>query len=164
VCAGYLVAIAAAGVAGHLYDARLAKLPYDTSGGMYAGGELLFVLAVFLGIALVPTLLGLWFLRGNRTLWQVVAIVSIVFAGAGLLAVLMPLLAPDTHGHPVLQLVSLLALAQLLGMPLWTVGFVLFAFLAPTRLARRLLIAAIGIELVIGVCAALHWFLPGFRI
>jgi hypothetical protein len=164
VSAGYLLAIAAAGVAGYLYNARLSALPYDTSGGMYAGGEAMLVLAVFLGTALVPTLLGLWFLRGNRTLWQVVGMASLAFASAGLLAVLMVLAAPDTSSHPVLLPFSLLGLAQLLGMPLWTMGFVLFAILAPTRPARRLLIAAIGIELVIGVCAAFHWFLPGSRI
>ena len=164
VSAGYLLAIVAGGVAGYLYDVRVSALPYDTSGGMYAGGHLLTVLAAFLTVALVPTLLGLWFLRGNRKFWQAVAIASVAFAGAGLLAVLVTLVAPGTPRHPVLVLFNLLGIAQLLGVPLWTAGFVLFAFFAPSRPARRLLIAAVGIELVIGVCAALHWFGPGSRI
>ena len=61
------------------------------------------------------------------------------------------------------MLVELIGLAQLLGVPLWTAAFVLFACLAPTRPARRLLIIAIGIELVISLCAVYHWFLRGPR-
>jgi hypothetical protein len=164
VCTGYLLAIGAGGLAGHLYNVRVSALPYDTSGGMYAAGESMAALGTFLAFALAPTALGLWFLRGNRKLWQTIAIASLAFATVGLLSVFLTLAAPGAPRTPVLMLASLLGLGQLLGMPLWTVGFVLFAFLAPTRLARRLLIAAIGIELVSGVCAACHWFLPGSRI
>ena len=59
-----------------------------------------------------------------------------------------------------LLLLGLLGLAQLLGMPLWSVAFALFAFLAPTREPRRKLLVAVGIELVIGACALVHWFVP----
>jgi len=45
-------------------------------------------------------------------------------------------------------------------MPLWSLAFALFAFLAPTREARRKLIFALGIELVIGARALVHWFVP----
>jgi hypothetical protein len=45
-------------------------------------------------------------------------------------------------------------------MPLWSVAFAAFAFLAPTRGARRKLLFAVGIELVIGACALVHWFVP----
>jgi hypothetical protein len=158
--AGYLLAFAAGGVAGHMYDVRVSALPYDTSGGMYAGGEFMTAFGTFLVVALVPTLLALWFLRGQTRLWQAVALASLAFAAAGLIAVLMPLVTHDTTRNPALLLFSLVGLAQLLGMPLWTAAFVLFAFLAPTRRARKLMIAAIGIELVIGACAAIHWFLP----
>lgn len=164
VCGGYLLAVVAGIGAGYLYDRRVSALPYDTSGGMYAGGEALTSLAAFLVAALVPTLLGLWFLRGNPRLWHAIAVMSLAFAVAGLLAVLMTLVVPGAPRHPVLILVSLLGLAQLLGVPLFTAGFVFFAFMAPTRPARRLVVAAIGIELVIGVCAAIHWFVPGSRI
>ena len=63
VIGGYLVAIAAGYVAAVLYDARVSKLPYDTSGGMYAGGQMLSSLAAFCAVALAPTFLALWFLR-----------------------------------------------------------------------------------------------------
>jgi hypothetical protein len=160
VCVGYLLAFVAGGVAGRMYNARVSALPYDTSGGMYAGGEFLSVLAAFLVVALVPTLLVLWFLRGSTRLWQAVALASLGFACAGLLAVLSPLVVQASYKDPLMLSLSLLGLAQLLGVPLWTAAFVLFAFLAPTRPVRRLLIAAIGLELVIGVCALIHWFMP----
>lgn len=31
---------------------------------------------------------------------------------------------------------------------------------APTRAARRKLLVAVGIEVVIGACAVVHWFVP----
>ena len=62
VLAGYGLAVVAAIVAGWLYDLRVSKLPYDTSGGMYAGGQLLQSLAAFLLVAFATTLMGLWFL------------------------------------------------------------------------------------------------------
>jgi hypothetical protein len=109
---------------------------------------------------MVPTLLALWFVRRNRRLWLAIAVGSLAFACAGLLAVLSPLVV---HGPPrdlLSTFVSLLGLAQLLGVPLWIVAFVVFAFIAPTRPARKLLMAAVCVELVIGVCAAFHWWVP----
>jgi hypothetical protein len=160
VCGGYVLALVAAGVASYLYNLRVSALPYDTSGGMYAAGEFMTALGTFLVIALVPTLLMLWFLRGHARLWQAIALGSVGFAGVGLLAVLMTLVARGTARDPFVVLLNLFGLAQLLGVPLWTVAFVLFAFLAPTRKARRLLVVAIGLECVIGVCAAFHWLVP----
>jgi hypothetical protein len=160
VCAGYALALVASVVAGYLYNARMAAMPYDTSGGMYAGGEFITVVGVFFVVALVPTLLALWFVRGNVTLWWVTGIASLGFASAGVLALLTPLVINESSRNPWLALVSLVSLTQLLGMPLWTVAFALFAFLAPTPPTRRLMVAAIGVELVNGVCAAIHWFVP----
>ena len=53
---GYVLAIVAAAVAAWLYDVRVGARPYDTSGGMYAGGQMLQSLAVFLLVALAPVL------------------------------------------------------------------------------------------------------------
>ena len=130
------------------------------SGGMYAAGEFMTGFGTFLLVALVPTLLGLWFVRGNRKLWLAVSFASLAFAIAGLVGVLVPVAIRDSPRDLAAVLLSLLGLAQLLGVPLWTAAFGLFALLAPTGLARRVMVAAIGLELVIGVVAALHWFVP----
>src|ERR1043165_2469660 len=92
VVAGYVSAVLAGFLAAHAYNARVATLPEDTSGGMYAAGEAMSSAAAFLVVALVPTLLALWFLRRHKGFWNAVALVSVAFAGAGLLAVLSPLL------------------------------------------------------------------------
>jgi hypothetical protein len=160
VIGGYGIAILAGVVAGWIYDARVSALPYDTSGGMYAGGEAMTSLGAFLVVAMVPTLLALWFLRQNQKLWNAIAVVSIAFAAAGLVAVLMPLVTRSSGGSIVLALFGLFGLVQLLGVPLWSLAFALFAFLAPTPPLRRKLLFAFGIELLIGVCAAAHWLLP----
>lgn len=161
---GYVLAFGAGGVASHLYNVQMAAKPYDTSGGMYAAGEAMTGLSVFLVAALVPTLLALWFLRGNTMMWQGIAVASLAFAGVGLIAVLRPLVVQGPLESPTVMVLELVRLTQLLGVPLWTGAFILFALLAPARPARRLLRTAIGLELVIGVCAALHWFVPGSRI
>ena len=157
VAGGYVLALVAAAVTSHLYNARMAAQPYDTSGGMYAAGESMAALAAFLVVALVPTVVALVLLRRNTMFWHLVALASVGFAGVGLIAVVVTLVARSTPSTVGLMLLDLIGLAQLLGVPLWTVAFVVFAILAPTRPARRLLVAAIGIELVIGVCAAFHW-------
>src|SRR5689334_17772094 len=114
VAAGYGLAIAAGIVAGRIYDARVAALPYDTSGGMYAGGEAMTSLGTFLVVALVPTVLALWFLRRNEKVWNALAVASIAFAVAGLVAVsALPMLRSGGRSA-VLALLGLLGVAQLL--------------------------------------------------
>jgi len=157
VVAGYGAALGAAIVAAHLYNAWVAALPYDTSGGMYAAGEAMSSLGAFLVVAVVPTLLALWFIRGNEKAWNGIAIASLAFAAFGLIAVLSTFVNRSPK-HVALALLGLFSLVQLLGMPLWSMAFALFALLAPTRETRRKLLYALGIELVIGVFALVHWF------
>src|SRR5437773_2659476 len=85
---------------------------------------------------------------------------SDAWAAVGLIAVLSTRAYAAAPQNVALLLLSLLGLAQLLGVPLWSAAFALFAWLAPTREARRKLIIAVGIELVIAVCAAVHWLVP----
>ena len=160
VMGGYAAAVLAGIVASWLYNARVGALPYDTSGGMYAAGEMMSSIAAFLVVALVPTLLALWFLRHHEGFWNTMSVASLAFAAVGLVAVLSPIVFPTPPRHVGSLVVELLRLAQLLGVPLWCLAFGLFAFLAPTRATRRVLVTATAIELVIGVCALVHWIVP----
>ena len=159
VLGGYVAAIIAGMVTAWLYNLRMAEMPYDTSGGMYAAGESMAAIGAFLVVALVPTLLGLWFVRRHAGFWNVVASAALGFSAAGLMSVLMFFVVEPGRSIMFL-LASLLGLAQLLGVPLWALAFALFALLAPTRFARRTLVAAVGIELVIGILSVVHWFAP----
>lgn len=160
VIGGYAAAILAGIAAGWFYNWRVASLPYDTSGGMYAAGEMMSSLAAFLVVALVPTLLALWFLRRHEGFWNAMSVASLAFAAVGLVAVLSPIVFPTAPRHVGSLVVELLRLAQLLGVPLWCLAFGLFSFMAPTHATRRVLVAATAIEIVIGVCAVVHWFVP----
>jgi len=160
VIGGYVAAILAGVAAGWFYNWRVSALPYDTSGGMYAGGEMISSLAAFLTVSLVPTLLALWFLRANRGFWNCVAVGALAFAGFGLVAVVRPLLFPTASPHVGSMIMELVRLSQLLGVPLWAGAFGVCALLAPSRASRLTLVTATVIELVIAVCAVVHWFVP----
>jgi hypothetical protein len=164
VIGGYVVAIVVAMLAGWLYDAHMARMPYDTSGGMYAEGETLTALPVFFLVALVPTLVGLWFVRRHTGFWNLVAMGSLAFAAVSLAAVLVTMKLGAASPNLGLMLLTLLGLTQLLGVPLFFLAFGLFSFFAPTPLARRRLRIAVALEAVIGVCAFLHWFVPSARL
>ena len=160
VISGYMAAVLAAIVAGWFYDVRVSALPYDTSGGMYAGGQLITALGAFLAVALIPTVFLLWSSRRNERFWNRVGLVSLWFAAVGLVAVLLPALTHGRADNVALVLLNLLGLAQLLGVPLWTFAFGIFAWLAPTKETRQQMLTALGIEVVIGVCAVVHWTMP----
>jgi hypothetical protein len=160
VAGGWIAAIASSFVATWLYNVRTAELPYDTSGGMYAGGEMLTGIGAFLFVGLVPVILTLWFMRRNHRFWNVIALAALAFAAVGLVSVLASRAFGATRGNAGSMALELLGLAQLLGIPLWLGGCLVFAFLAPTRFARRTLFAAVAIEVVIGACAVVHWFTP----
>lgn len=157
VISGYMAAVLAAIVAGWLYDVRVSALPYDTSGGMYAGGQMITVLAVFFTAALLPTAFLLWSLRRNERFWNTVGILSLCFAVVGLVAVLFPAFTHGTADTVPLVLLSLVGFAQLLGVPLWAFSLGVFAWLAPTKGTRCQIVTALWIEVVIGVCAVIHW-------
>ena len=160
VISGYMAAVLAAIVAGWLYDIRVSALPYDTSGGMYAGGQMLTALAAFFTVALAPTAFLLWSLRRNERFWNSVGVLSLWFAVIGLVAVLLPAFTHGRVDNVALLVLSLVGLAQLLGVPLWAFALGLFALIAPTKDTRMQLVTALGIEVVVGVCAAVHWFMP----
>jgi len=157
VIGGYAAAIAAGVLAGQLYDWEMARKPYDTSGGMYAGGEMLQSLAAFLLVSLVPTGLWLWFLRRHIGFWNGLAMVSVAFAAAGVVAVLLQVVMRGPAPGGALMWLELFAVAQWLGVPIWLATFALCAWIAPTPDARRKLLVAVGLEAVVAVVALVHF-------
>jgi hypothetical protein len=87
VAGGYALALVAARVAAWLYDLRVSALRYDTSGGMYAFGQLSAALSAFLVVALPATALAVWFMRRGG-MWKALATASFAFLGASVLAAL----------------------------------------------------------------------------
>jgi len=156
VLGGYSFACLVSFVAVAVYDRRFSPADNQQMGGMIAGGEMMYGAGVFVLVALVPTALGLWFLRRHRPSWSVLSIGCLAFALFGLAAAFRMLAARSTPS-PALALFDLFGLAQLLGSPLWIAAFGLFALLAPARDLRIRMLVALGIEVVIAGCAFVHF-------
>lgn len=161
VIGGYLLALVAGCGAMAGYQQRFSPADLQAMGGMIAGGEMLFGGAVLALVALVPTALALWFLRRRRGLWSALSLAGLAFAALGLAAAVMVLAtrgSGPTRSAPVLA-IELLGIVQMLGSPLWTSAFVLFALLAPAPDLRRRMFVAAAMEIVVALCALVH-FLP----
>lgn len=142
-----------------LYDRRFSPADQQTMGGMIAGGEMVYGSGVFFLVALAPTALALWFLRESKAFWTAfsLALLALTLAGLGATIFFVTVRVPAGPQPMPLLFVELLALAQMLGSPLWAGGCALFAWLAPARGSRRRLIAAAAIEVVIGGFALVHF-------
>jgi len=158
VLGGYALAILASIVAVAVYDRRFTPADNQTMGGMIAGGEMILGAGVFALVSIAPTGFALWSLRQDRTAWSVFSIASLAFSGLGLAAVVASISTPGPAPSTLLSMVAdLLALAQMLGSPVWVAGCGLFALLAPARDLRWRLLAAMGLEIVVGVSAFVHF-------
>jgi hypothetical protein len=108
-------------------------------------------------VALAPTSLALWFMRKSRLVWAWFTGFGFAFAILGLPAVLLTLTIREPPRALLIQLASVIGVAQMLGSPLWIGGFVLFAWLAPARDLRRGMLFATAIEVVVAACAFGHF-------
>ncbi len=156
VAGGYAAALAAGLLAGWAYDRSIPAAVRDASSGMYGFGQLLAAVAVFGFTALLPTIAALVFLRPYAPLWRTLSGVAVAFAAAGLVAALVFTFGAYPNDGPG-ALGSLFALAHMLGFPLWTLAFGIFAVLTPDRGSRRRWVAALGIELVVAAFSIVHF-------
>jgi hypothetical protein len=157
VLASYVLAFVASVTLVAIYDRHFTAADNQTSGGMIAGGELIYGTGMFLLLALAPTFLALWFMRKSRPAWAWFTGFGLAFAMLGLLAVLLTLTIHEPPRALLIELASVIGVAQMLGSPLWIGGFALFAWLAPARDLRRRMLLATAIEVVVGACALWHF-------
>ena len=118
-----------------------------SGGGMQAFGDVILVLGLFGVLSVVPTALALYFLRPLEKFWTVFALASLALAATGPIAALM-MGRPSVPWVPLF--VGFFGLLKVLGAPLFCFAFLLCAFISPTRRPRRMLLAAAGIEFVVG--------------
>ena len=157
VLAGYGLAFIASVASIAIYDRHFTAADNQTSGGMIAGAELIYGTGIFLLVALAPTSLGLWFMRTSRPVWAWFTGFGLGFAILGFAAVLLTLTIREPPRALLIQLVSVLGVAQMLGSPLWVGGFALFAWLAPARHLRRGMLFATATEVAVAACAFGHF-------
>jgi hypothetical protein len=126
---------------------------------MYAFGDLLLFVAMFGFGSLLPTGLGLYFLRPFTRFWTVLSIAVFIIAGTSLVAVAVLFAAPpQATGTSGWALASFFAFFRLAGAPLFASAYILAALLAPNRSSRWSLLAATGLEAVVGLSSFVHWF------
>lgn len=158
VLGGYSAALIAACVAVYVRQLHTQGPDAQASAGMYAFGDGMLFLAVFGGVALLPTGLGLYFLRPVRAFWTLLAIPALVLALTGPVCAGALELARHWQGAPVcVQVFASLGVLRMLVAPLLAPAFLLCTCLAPTRIARWALLAATGLEGLTAAYAAFQW-------
>ena len=154
VLAGYAFALLAAYGACYYRELQFQQAQIDTSGGMYAWGDLITFSVVFGPLALFPTGLALYFVRRSQKFWTVLSLVSLPLAATGLAALFLIVLVGTRHvQHPIWRDLAALGLLRVYPAPMLFVVFIICAFIAPTRRYRRLLLGAAGIESPAAACS-----------
>jgi len=165
VLAGYAAAFLAACAAVYVRQLNTQGTDAQASAGMYAWGDAMLFGAVFGGVALFPTGLGLYFLRPLRVFWTLLAIAALALAVTGpVCAVGLELLRPLPNPPACLQLFACFAIFRALAAPLLAPAILLGGCIAPTRFARWALLGATALEGVTAAYSLVHWFIvPHFR-
>jgi len=141
VVAGYVVAVLVAAGVVAVYVALTDSPDRQASSGMYAFGDSLLFLAVFGIVGAVPTGVALFFVRSWRRCWPALAVVALVIAATGALA-LAEYLVVWSGESPFLGAWSAFSVLRILVAPLLVVGFGLATVFAPSRFPRLALLAA----------------------
>jgi hypothetical protein len=126
---------------------------------MYAFGDLLLFIAVFGILALFPTGLALYFLRPVEKFWAVLSIGFLSIAVIGLCTAPVMGLGFTQPRQSILILVAGIGILSALSAPALALAFGIATLLAPAGRWRWILLAATGIEGMLGIFGLLQFFL-----
>ncbi len=159
VVGGYAVALAVALGAAALHERR-ADPDWIASSQMFAFIDALYFLLVLSCLALVPTGMALYFLRGSPRFWRPFAAACVALAATGLAAAPLLVLSSQPHGGAAQLWASLSAfsLLRMLGVPVVAAGFVMSTVLAPAGRPRGWILVATLTEALVGTFGIL-WIL-----
>jgi hypothetical protein len=149
VIAGYILALVGAFLAVYIRELATRGTDAQASQGMYAFGEDILFLVVFGVLALVPTALGFYFLRPIVKFWNWFAVLCLLFAITRPVVVIANTFMNANGGYQSYPLGLLLSLMGVLGIfaaPVFAVGFLILAFIAPSGRSRLLMLIAAGCE------------------
>jgi hypothetical protein len=160
VLAGYSLALLVACAAVYVRQLNMQGTDAEADSGMCAWGDTMLFFAVFGGAALLPTGLGLYFLRPLRMFWNILAIAALALAATGpVCAVGFEALRHMSNPPVGLRSFADLGIFRSFASPLLAFGFVLCACLAPTRFSRWVLLGATVVESLAAAYAVFHWWI-----
>jgi hypothetical protein len=160
VAAGYVGAFVVASLVVMLYVALTSGPDRQGAQGMYAFGDSMLFLAVFVMAGLPSTGAALFFLRPSRAFWRALSIVALVVAATGLGALIGYLAVQNAGLAADLPWWFGLSPIRILVAPLFALVFLLAALFAPNRFSRIALLAAVLVEGGIFVWVVLIWLRP----
>ncbi len=159
VLSGYAIALIAALAVCWVRELAFQRNHVDTSGGMYAWGDLITFSIVFGPLALVATGAALFFLRRAGKFWSLLSIAALPLALTGLAGLILNAFFTAQnmqHGWRDLALVGIL---RIYPAPVFLFIFLFCCFFAPAGKYRRLMLAAAAIE--IPAAATSFYFIAG---
>lgn len=159
VAGGYLVALLVASAAVALRVAATGGPAAQASSGMYAFGDAVLFVAVFGGLALIPTGAALWFLRPYARFWRTIAVLGLAVAVTGLVAAVLFAVGRHTAPSP-LATAAAFAVLRILVAPLLALTFFVGVLFAPERRTRVAFFAATLMEATVSAYGGIVWFVP----
>jgi hypothetical protein len=154
ILAGYAVALSVACVLVYIRQLQTSGPDAQASAGMYAWGDFMLFIGSFTVLALVPTGLGLYFLRPYEKVWTVLSVLALAVAITGPVGACLSALALNLRlQKSVWEFAGQLGFLRTMGAPLLALGFFTCAAFAPSRRPRLAMLAAAGLE-----CAASAYF------
>ncbi len=153
VLAGYVFSLLAAFLVCYLRELQFQRDGVDTSGGMYAWGDLITFSMVFGPPALLTTGAALYFLRRSQKFWTAISISSLPIAFTGLASLLLAAVVMGGR-QSIPGDLAFLGILRMYPAPMLFSAFVFCAFLAPSRHYRRLLLGAAAIEMPAALCCS----------
>src|SRR5579871_4305392 len=140
VLGGYVLAVLVALAVLMLYMAFTGGPDRDLYGGMYAFGDTMLFLWVFAVAATVPTGAALYFLRGYRSFWVVLAVVALAIAATAVAALIGEFAARGAAPGSGLAMWASYGVLRILVAPLFALAFFVSGVFAPIRGARAALL------------------------
>jgi len=124
----------------------------QTAPNMFAFGDELFLVGLFVLGCIPPTALGLWFLRKNTVFWNLAALAILVFAATAPLAEGMRafIKAAGLYESGDWMWVDVVCLLRTLAIPLLVIGDGVCLLIAPAPRIRLVLAIAVALEAVTG--------------
>lgn len=158
VAGGYIVSFLVAYAAVAIHVATTIGNASQASSGMSGFGDAVLFLGVFGLLALVPTGVGLYFLRPYPCFWKLLSAASLALATTGITAVILYSIGRREMAARLAMWAGF-SVVRIIVSPLLDLAFLVCAFLSPHRPSRFALLTAALMEAVVSAYGGAFWFI-----